>query len=227
MRRLVLLSALLALTLAAASSGAEPPGAVDPRAGGPEVNLGEWAVGLEAKAIRPGRITFVVANRGKHLHGFRVRSVREDGRGRGGDRFESRTVNLRPGATARLTLDLPAGRYELDCFVEGHDDLGMETSFEVREDAPFIRPPAAGKRAVRIASFAFRPQTLRVPAGATVRWTNDDAAPHTATASNGSFSSPQLRRGQSWTRRFARPGRFAYVCALHPGMRGTVVVTRG
>ena len=221
--RFVVIAAVAALGVAAVAWAA-PGGAVDPRAGGLEVGLGEWSLEPEAKAIRPGEVTFVVTNRGRLRHSFRIRSSREDGRGRGGDRWEARTPLLAPGQTYRLTVRLEAGLYELDCDVEGHDDRGMETTFAVRGDAPLVQPKPAGKSAVQIAGFKFAPATLRVPVGATVRWTNADAAPHTATATSGAFSSPQLRKGQTYARRFARPGRHAYVCALHPAMRGTVIV---
>ena len=41
-----------------------PPRRVDPRAGGLEIALGEWALTPEALVIRPGRVTFVIRNRG-------------------------------------------------------------------------------------------------------------------------------------------------------------------
>jgi hypothetical protein len=43
--------------------------------------------------------------------------------------------------TAELTLDLPAGRYKVECLVDGHDDLGMEGFLEVRRDAPMVEAP--------------------------------------------------------------------------------------
>ena len=221
--RFVVIVAGAALAVAAVA-WATPGGGVDPRRGGLEVGLGEWSLEPEAKAIRPGEVTFVVTNRGRLRHSFRIRSRREDGRGRGGDRWEARTPLLAPGQTYRLTVRLESGLYEIDCDVEGHDDLGMEMLFTVRGDAPLVQPKPAGKGAVQIAGFKFAPATLRVPTGTTVRWTNSDAAPHTATSTNGAFSSPQLRKGQAYTRRFARPGRYPYVCALHPAMRGTVIV---
>ncbi|MDQ3992344.1 MAG: cupredoxin family copper-binding protein [Actinomycetota bacterium] len=221
--RSLAVAALAALAVAAVAWAA-PLGGVDPRRGGFEVGLGEWSVELEAKAIRPGQVAFVVTNRGRLRHSFRIRSRREDGRGRGGDRWEARTPLLAPGQTYRLTVRLDAGLYEIDCDVEGHDDLGMETVLAVRGDAPLVQPKPAGKGAVQIAGFKFAPATLRVPTGATVRWTNADAAPHTATSATGTFSSPQLRKGQTFARRFPRRGRYAYVCALHPAMRGTVIV---
>ena len=229
MRLVALLAAIAALAaLVVATFAWAGQRAGDPRSGGLQVGLGEWAVALEAKAIRPGEVTFVIANRGRQAHGFRIRSVDDEGGHRhGGDRFEARTRVLRPGESARLTLRLVAGRYEIDCFVEEHDDLGMETTLQVRADAPLVRPrPAAGRRAVAIAGFKFAPATLRVPAGAAVRWTNEDAAPHTATSLTGGFASPQLKQGQSYVFRFRRAGRYRYVCALHPGMHGSILVTK-
>ena len=232
MKRLVVL-VLLALApapflVSAAVSGAAAPPRVDPRAGGLEVGLGEWAVALEAKAIRPGTVTFVVRNRGKVVHAFRIRSAHEHG---GGDRFEVRTPTLRPGATFRLTVTLRAGHYEVDCPVESargeHDALGMENVLSVRSDAPLVaaKPKATG-RVVRITNFAFSPATLRVPVGATVKWTNADAAPHTATATSVAFDSKRLAKGASYSFRFRRAGTYAYLCALHPAMKGRIVVVR-
>jgi plastocyanin len=196
--------------------------AVDPRAGGLEVGMGEWAMAPEAPAIRPGLVTFVVRNNGKLVHGFRIKGD-EDGES-GGDRFEARSLSLKPGQVTRVQVTLPAGVYSVECFVEGHDDRGMETRFEVRANAPLVKPKPAAANAARIEGFAFRPGTITVNAGATVRWANRDPAPHTVTAANGTFTSKTLARGGVYARRFPKAGRYAYVCALHPGMKGAVVV---
>jgi plastocyanin len=126
-------------------------------------------------------------------------------------------------------VTLPEGLYSLECFVEDHDDLGMERRFEVRADAPLVRAPATGTAAApraTISGFAFKPASLTVRVGTTVRWTNRDAAPHTVSATSGAFGSKQLGLGGTYARRFDRPGTFAYLCALHPQMKGRVVVTR-
>ena len=217
--------ALTAALLAARPGGAAPTALVDPRSGGLEIAMGEWTVVPEARAIRPGRVTFVVRNGGRFGHGFRIRSI-----GSGRDRFEERTRVLRRGETARLTVDLAPGVYDIECFVEDghgdHEERGMHARLEVRADAPFVRPKRAGANAARIRGFAFRPQTIRVKAGATVKWTNDDAAKHTVSATSGSFSSRELAKGQTYARRFPRAGTFRYLCALHPAMKGAVVVRR-
>lgn len=190
--------------------------AVDPRSGGFEVALGEWRVTLEAKAIRPGPVTFVIANRGKLVHGFELDT--------GGDEDEVETRTLRPGETARLTVSLSAGSYRFECFVGDHDDLGMRGILSVRADAPLVAPPAASKNSVAISGFAFRPALLRVKAGTTVRWRNSDPAPHTVTASSRAFDSKTIAQGAPYSRRFARPGTYTYLCVLHPQMTGKVIV---
>jgi plastocyanin len=217
----VALAGATALGGGAAADGGTTPGArVDPRAGGFEIVLGEWAVTAEARAMRPGPVTIVVRNRGRFLHGLEIK--REGGHG-GGDRDEAESVELRPGESTRMTLDLAPGIYEIECFVGEHDDRGMRGILEVRADAPLVAPRARGAgRAVEIVSFAFTPPTLRTTVGSVVTWRNSDAAPHTATGKQ--FSSPQLRKGVSYRHRFTRAGTYTYLCALHPAMRGKVVV---
>ncbi len=209
---------------AAATAQLAAPSAVDPRAGGFEVALGEWSVTLEAKAIRPGPVTFVISNRGKVAHGFELKADDHAGGHHGDDDDEVETRTLRPGETVRLTVNLAAGSYEFECFVGHHDDMGMEGAFSVRADAPLITPPAASKSAVAIKGFAFRPAVLRVKPGTTVRWRNSDPAPHTVTANSRAFDSKTMAQGAPYARRFARPGTYTYLCALHPQMTGKVIV---
>jgi plastocyanin len=220
----VLLGSALALASAGAAWAVATAGGVDPRGGGLQISLGEWAIGAEARAIRPGRVTFVVANRGKQRHGLLIRSLGNDDAIGGGD-DKVKTVRLEPGSKTRITLDLAPGKYVIECFVSGHDERGMYGILDVREDAPLVQPKPRAANTVQIKNFAYAPATLRVRPGATVRWTNEDSAPHTASAANGSFTSPTLRLRQGYSKRFTRPGRYSYLCALHPGMRGAVVVT--
>ncbi|HET9256773.1 MAG TPA: cupredoxin family copper-binding protein [Pseudonocardiaceae bacterium] len=78
---------------------------------------------------------------------------------------------------------------------------------------------------VAIQNFAFAPGTVTVKAGTTVTWTNQDQDPHTVSAMNGSFHSQTLSTGQSYRHTFTTPGRFDYLCTIHPFMTATVVVT--
>lgn len=83
---------------------------------------------------------------------------------------------------------------------------------------------ASSGTAVDIKNFAFAPPTLNVTQGATVTFTNDDQAPHTATADNKSFDTGTLNPGDTKTVTFKAPGTVAYTCAIHPFMHGTIVV---
>jgi LPXTG-motif cell wall-anchored protein len=77
---------------------------------------------------------------------------------------------------------------------------------------------------VSIADFAFAPSSITVGVGETVTWSNDDSTEHTATATDGSFDTGLLARGERGTATFDRPGTFGYLCQPHPFMKGTVRV---
>lgn len=78
---------------------------------------------------------------------------------------------------------------------------------------------------ITIESNCFTPTVLHASPGDTVTWTNLDAAPHNVGGANlawGSFE--QLRTDRTVSYSFPKPGVHSYVCSLHPGMVGTVVV---
>jgi plastocyanin len=184
----------------------------------------------EALEIRPGLVTFAISNRGTIDHGFEIELEGDgdnSGPGSGGDRFKRETAIIHPGQTVRLTVILGPGVYKVGCFVDGHDDLGMENILRVRPGAPLVRRPgvgAGGRHDVTIEGFAFAPTTIRVGTGQDVTWTNADPTAHTVTARDRSFGSDPLDAGASFSATFDRPGRYAYFCAIHPAMTGTVGV---
>lgn len=75
------------------------------------------------------------------------------------------------------------------------------------------------------AKYAFAPQQITVAKGTMVTWRNNSNADHTVTADSGAWSSTNISHGHSYSRTFAKPGRYAYVCGLHGYMTGVVVVT--
>lgn len=85
--------------------------------------------------------------------------------------------------------------------------------------------PAVGVMQVRIAGFAYTPTLIKVKAGTTVTWTNEDTAPHTVTFKNGAQGSGVLRQGQSFSYTFTAAGTYDYYCAVHSAMTASVVVT--
>ena len=70
----------------------------------------------------------------------------------------------------------------------------------------------------------FSPGDVTVTAGGSVRWRNDDAFTHDAAAIDGTWQTPHLGIGQEATITFSTVGTYAYLCSLHPIMRGTVTV---
>ncbi|HEX2221386.1 MAG TPA: cupredoxin family copper-binding protein [Candidatus Limnocylindria bacterium] len=85
-------------------------------------------------------------------------------------------------------------------------------------------PVRGATHQVSIDNFAFMPANLTVAVGDTVTWTNNDDAPHTATAGNGAFDSGNLDNGQTYSFTFTTAGTFSYICEIHPQMTGTITV---
>lgn len=81
-----------------------------------------------------------------------------------------------------------------------------------------------GQVKVDIRDFTFQPEDLTIEAGTEIVWENRDRAPHTATA-EGDFDSGTLRRGDSYSVTFDKPGTYRYICAIHPYMTAKIVVT--
>lgn len=90
--------------------------------------------------------------------------------------------------------------------------------------APAKNTPAAAPT-VHISNFTFNAQVLKIRAGQTVTWVNDDDIPHNVTATDKSFKSKVLDTGESFSFIFPRAGTYAYFCGLHPHMAGSIVVT--
>jgi plastocyanin len=203
------------------------PRRVDPRQGGFQIGFGEFAVTLEAAAIRPGPVTFVIRNGGELVHGFEMEAESEDdssGPGSGEDGFKIEQPTFGPGESMRLNLDLAPGVYKIECYVADHSDRGMEILLEVRPDAPKVQQEQAGGNAVAIEGFAFAPATLEVAAGTEVMWTNRDPEAHTVTSDDGSFDSGPIDPDGTFSVTFDQSGTVTYVCNIHPAMTGTVRV---
>jgi plastocyanin len=82
---------------------------------------------------------------------------------------------------------------------------------------------AAETHTVRIEGMQFQPATLTVRKGDRIVWRNQDMVLHTATAA-GAFDTGVIPAGGSATRKLDKAGHFAYICTLHPAMKGEVVV---
>lgn len=83
---------------------------------------------------------------------------------------------------------------------------------------------AAAKNEVTISNFSFSPTSLTVKVGDSVTWTNNDSAPHSATADDGSFDTGTFAQGESKTVTFSKAGSYTYHCSVHPNMKATIIV---
>jgi plastocyanin len=213
------------------STGGQLPGPGTP---GVDIAQGEWALVSSAAEAPPGTITFRFRNLGTVPHALRIRTS-----GSGRDRLEWRVEAISPGETGVLVAELAPGAYDIDCPIEDghgeHDQLGMEIRFTVHDGAAKLSPlpgeaagvsassaPEAAGTEVAIAAFAFEPAELRVPVGTMVAWSNNDPTPHTVTGDG--FDTGALEQGSTGTVTFETAGTFDYFCAIHPTMRGRVVV---
>jgi len=88
------------------------------------------------------------------------------------------------------------------------------------------RAPALAQVTVDIEDSQYRPATVTVPVGTTVRWTNKDEETHTVSSDTAGFSSTGLDLGEDFSYTFTVPGTYPYTCDLHPFMQGTVVVVK-
>ena len=87
--------------------------------------------------------------------------------------------------------------------------------------APDLSHPTSGVTTVGVGD-GFGPTAIEVPAGTTVTWLWQDGRLHEVDGPG--FKSPLQTLGRfSFT--FDTPGDYLYVCPVHPGMEGRVVVT--
>jgi plastocyanin len=105
------------------------------------------------------------------------------------------------------------------------DDEGGGGAATTEEPAGGGGGGGSGGTEVSMEGIAFNPAEVTVKAGDTVTWTNNDSVAHDVTAD--SFKSGAgggMSGGDTFEHTFQEAGSFDYVCTVHPGMEGTVVV---
>jgi len=75
---------------------------------------------------------------------------------------------------------------------------------------------------VSIQNFAFEPNSVSISVGDTVKWINLDSAPHSIKGAD--FTSESLKKDDSFSYTFTKPGTYNYECSIHPSMKGIVIV---
>ena len=87
--------------------------------------------------------------------------------------------------------------------------------------------PGAPMLTVEIHDNSFEPNSIHIAPGTTVAWINRSSHDHTVTAADGAWDSGEIGPDGTYTARFKKPGTYHYVCDLHEGMQGTIVVGEG
>jgi amicyanin len=87
------------------------------------------------------------------------------------------------------------------------------------------QPAAITATQVKISNFKFGPRTLTVKVGTKVTWTNKDLVAHSVNFASGKINSKTLDQNAKFSHTFTTPGTYPYICAIHPFMHGTIVVT--
>lgn len=84
---------------------------------------------------------------------------------------------------------------------------------------------AATTHQVQIKGFKFTPASLDVAPGDTIRFSNNDGAPHTATALDKSWDTGTLTGGES-AEILVKSGMGGdYRCNIHPSMKGSLKIS--
>lgn len=78
------------------------------------------------------------------------------------------------------------------------------------------------QKTVNISNFSFQPTPLDIPVGTTVVWTNNDSVMHQIKSDT--FNSQPLSQGDTFSFTFQTAGTYDYSCAIHPSMKGQIVV---
>lgn len=82
----------------------------------------------------------------------------------------------------------------------------------------------AATKTVRITSTGFGPSAVTITAGDRITWRNTDSVRHQVVSNAGTFASPVLPPGRTYTYTFARTGTYRYHDALVANRNGRVVV---
>jgi len=86
-------------------------------------------------------------------------------------------------------------------------------------------PASTATATVQIKRSSFVPRTVTIKTGDTVKWVNADTQNHQVVSNNGSFVSPILGPGHTYSHRFNAAGTYRYHDGLNASVTGTIKVT--
>ncbi len=102
--------------------------------------------------------------------------------------------------------------------------MGAAAASAVALTATPLRAQDPTLHEVQIQTFNFVPQTVQARVGDTIRWTNYDLAPHTATAVEFGWDTKEILKGDSGEIVVTSDMETSYFCAFHPHMKATIEI---
>ena len=95
-------------------------------------------------------------------------------------------------------------------------------SVAARTATPSVEEPskpdvASGTVTIQMGDHFYSPALVTVAVGTTVLWKNVGQSPHDVSSYDGSFSTPLLSFGGTYSYTFRKPGHYPYLCTPHAG----------
>jgi plastocyanin len=87
-----------------------------------------------------------------------------------------------------------------------------------------VAAAGADTKTVQIVKSGFTPTSTTINVGDSVTWKNADTVNHQVVANDGSFASPVMKPGDSYSQTFSKSGKVSYHDSLFTNRNGTVTV---
>ena len=128
-------------------------------------------------------------------------------------------------ATVLACLALAAGGALSAC---GDDEPAGDAGPATTTTAPASGAAASGEVKVTMKDIKFVPEQISAKVGQKIVWENTDGQiPHTVTAREGAdFDSGTMQAGATFSYTPTKAGTIDYVCTIHPGQDGKLIVTK-
>jgi len=102
--------------------------------------------------------------------------------------------------------------------------MGGAAASAVVLTAPTLKAAAPKVHDIAIKTFSFDPELVQVAVGDTLRWTNQDLAPHTATADEFGWDTEELAKDETREITVIEGMETSYFCVFHPHMKGAIEI---
>ncbi len=130
------------------------------------------------------------------------------------------------GMPAFRSAHTPDETWKLVSFVRKVPHLTPQELQMISGSGETSTPNKAQGKTISMDGTAFVPNEVTIKVGETVTWINKDPFPHTVSSISGHFHSQEIGPDQQYRFTPTMAGRFPYVCTLHPGMNGTLIVQK-